>query len=155
MGKSRGLYFQGGFLSCLSVEGEFYCGDCLGATFEFAIIKLQSIQATTQIVTNQIITITKAAALLRGGSDSSRPTLPLCISPRPRQVSALSPRKYLTRMFHEPLAATLDTAVLLGVLGCRLLRRTVQVRLGTSTLRFPSGTTIFKVSQHQLMKDPG
>jgi hypothetical protein len=32
-------------------------------------------------------------------------------------------------MFHESLAATTDMSVLLGVLGCRLLRRTVQVRL--------------------------
>jgi hypothetical protein len=33
-------------------------------------------------------------------------------------------------------------AVLPGVLGCRLLRRTVQVRLGINTLRFPGGTPI-------------
>jgi hypothetical protein len=33
-------------------------------------------------------------------------------------------------MFHESLAATLDMAVLLGILGCRLLQRTVRVRLG-------------------------
>jgi hypothetical protein len=33
-------------------------------------------------------------------------------------------------MFHELLAATLDMAVLPGVLWCRTLRRTVQVRLG-------------------------
>ena len=62
---------------------------------------------------------------------------------------------YLTRMFHESLAATLDMAVLPGVLGCRLLRRTVQVRLGTNTLRLPGGTPIFMVSRHQLMKHPG
>ena len=36
----------------------------------------------------------------------------------------------LARMFHESLAATTDMAVLPGVLGCRPLRRTVQVRLG-------------------------
>ena len=36
----------------------------------------------------------------------------------------------LARMFHELLAATTDMAVLPGVLGCRPLRRTVQVRLG-------------------------
>ncbi|MEE9527133.1 MAG: hypothetical protein V3W07_05655, partial [Syntrophobacteria bacterium] len=41
----------------------------------------------------------------------------------------------LTRIFHESLAATTDMAVLPGVLGCRPLRRTVQVRLGTNTLR--------------------
>jgi hypothetical protein len=33
-------------------------------------------------------------------------------------------------MFHESLAATVDMAVHPGVLGCRTLRRTVQVRLG-------------------------
>ena len=33
-----------------------------------------------------------------------------------------------------------------GVLGCRLLRRTVQVRLGINTLCLPSGTTIFMVA---------
>ena len=38
----------------------------------------------------------------------------------------------LARIFHESLAATTDMAVLPGVLGCRLLRRTVQVRLGTN-----------------------
>jgi len=58
-------------------------------------------------------------------------------------------------MFHELLAATLDMAVLPGVLGCRLLRRTVQVRLGTNTLRLPSGTPIFMVSRQQFMKHPG
>jgi hypothetical protein len=36
----------------------------------------------------------------------------------------------LARIFHESLAATTDMAVLPGVLGCRPLRRTVQVRLG-------------------------
>ncbi|MDH3554815.1 MAG: hypothetical protein OEV18_05675 [Deltaproteobacteria bacterium] len=34
-------------------------------------------------------------------------------------------------------------AVLPGVLGCRPLRRTIQVRLGTNTLRLPGGTPIF------------
>ncbi len=34
-------------------------------------------------------------------------------------------------------------AVLPGVLGCRPLRRTVEVRLGTNTLRLPGGTPIF------------
>ena len=34
-------------------------------------------------------------------------------------------------------------AVLPGVLGCRPLRRTVQVRLGTNTLRWPGATPIF------------
>jgi hypothetical protein len=40
----------------------------------------------------------------------------------------------LARIFHESLAATTDMAVLPGVLGCRTLRRTVQVRLGTNNL---------------------
>ncbi|MEE9121628.1 MAG: hypothetical protein V3U56_10105 [Syntrophobacteria bacterium] len=46
-------------------------------------------------------------------------------------------------------------AVLPGVLGCRTLRRTVQVRLGTNTLRLPGGTSIFAVSRQQFMKYPG
>jgi hypothetical protein len=61
----------------------------------------------------------------------------------------------LTRMFHELFAPTLDMVVLPGVLGCRLLRRTVQVRLETNTLRLPGGTPIFMVSRHQFMKYPG
>ncbi|MDH3555267.1 MAG: hypothetical protein WBG24_11980 [Syntrophobacteria bacterium] len=36
--------------------------------------------------------------------------------------------------------------VLPGVLGCRPLRRTAQVRLGPNTLRLPGGTPIFVVS---------
>ena len=58
-------------------------------------------------------------------------------------------------MFHELLTVTLDMAALPGVLGCRLLRRTVQVRLGTNTLRFPGGTPVFMVSRQQFMKHPG
>jgi hypothetical protein len=58
-------------------------------------------------------------------------------------------------MFHESLAATTDMVILPGVLGCRPLRRTVQVRLGTNTLRLPGGTTIFAVSRQQFMKYPG
>jgi hypothetical protein len=50
-------------------------------------------------------------------------------------------------MFHESLAATVDMAVLPGVLGCRTLRRTVQVRLGPHALRLPGGTSIFTVSR--------
>jgi len=46
-------------------------------------------------------------------------------------------------------------AALPGVLGCRPLRRTVQVRLGTNTLRLPGGTPIFMVSRQQFMKYPG
>ena len=52
----------------------------------------------------------------------------------------------LARIFHESPAATKDMVVLPGVLGCRLLRRTVQVRLGTDTLRLPGGTPIFMLS---------
>ena len=40
------------------------------------------------------------------------------------------PQIPLARIFHELLAATEDMAVLPGVLGCRTLRRTLQVRLG-------------------------
>ena len=61
----------------------------------------------------------------------------------------------LARMFHESLAATEDIAVLPGVLGCRSLRRTVQVRLGSNTLRLPGGMAIFTVSRQQFMKHPG
>ena len=61
----------------------------------------------------------------------------------------------LTRIFHELPAATTDVGVLPGVLGCRSLRRTVQVRLGTNTLRLQGGTPIFAVSRQQFMKYPG
>jgi hypothetical protein len=61
----------------------------------------------------------------------------------------------LARMFHESLAATTDMAVLPGVLGCRPLRRTVQVRLGTTTLRLPGGTPIFVVSPTAIHKTSG
>ncbi|MEE8316548.1 MAG: hypothetical protein V3R70_08370, partial [Syntrophobacteria bacterium] len=61
----------------------------------------------------------------------------------------------LARIFHELPAATTDIAVLPGVLGCRSLRRTVQVRLGANTLRLPGGTPIFAVSRQQFMKYPG
>jgi hypothetical protein len=57
----------------------------------------------------------------------------------------------LARIFHESLAATTDMAVL----RCWLLRRTVQVRLETNTLRLPGGTPIFTVSRQQFMKYPG
>jgi len=63
--------------------------------------------------------------------------------------------KELARIFHESLAATTDMVVLPGVLGCWSLRRTVQVRLGTNTLRLPGGTPIFVVSRQQFMKYPG
>ena len=45
-------------------------------------------------------------------------------------------------MFHASLAATADMVVLPGVLGCRALRRTVQVNLGPTTLRLPGGKPI-------------
>jgi hypothetical protein len=61
----------------------------------------------------------------------------------------------LARIFHESLAATTDMAVLPGVLGRRLLRRTVQVRLGSNPLRLPGGPTIFVISRQQFMKYPG
>ena len=53
------------------------------------------------------------------------------------------PQQGQARTFYESLAATADMAVLPGVLGCRLLRRTVQVRLGTNTLWLPGGKPIF------------
>jgi hypothetical protein len=58
-------------------------------------------------------------------------------------------------MFHESLAAATDMDVLPGVLRCRSLRRTAQVRLGTNTLRLPGGTPIFVVSRQQFMKNSG
>ena len=44
---------------------------------------------------------------------------------------------------------------LTGVLGCRTLRRTNQVRLRSNTLWLPGGTPIFAVSRLQFMKHPG
>jgi hypothetical protein len=61
----------------------------------------------------------------------------------------------LARMFHEWPTATMDMAVLPGVLGCRPLRRTIQVRFGTNALRLPGDTPIFMVSLHQFTKYPG
>ncbi len=65
----------------------------------------------------------------------------------------------LARIFHESLAATTDMAVLPGVLGCRPLRRTVQVRLGTNPAvprdELPGGTPTFVVSRQQFIKYPG
>jgi hypothetical protein len=63
--------------------------------------------------------------------------------------------RLLARIFHESLAATAALAVLPGVLGGWPLRRTVQVRLGTNSLRLPGGTPIYAVSRHQFMKHPG
>ena len=45
-------------------------------------------------------------------------------------------------------------AVLPGVLGCRSLRRTAQVRLETNTLRLPGGRPTLVVSRQQFMKHP-
>ena len=42
-----------------------------------------------------------------------------------------------------------------GVLGCRTLRRTVQVRLRSNPLRLPGGTSFSTVSRLQFMKHPG
>ncbi|MCG6946181.1 MAG: hypothetical protein LJE87_12665 [Deltaproteobacteria bacterium] len=50
-------------------------------------------------------------------------------------------------------------AVLPGVLRCRPLRRTVQVRLGTNPAvprdELPGGKPIFAVSRQQFIKYPG
>jgi hypothetical protein len=61
----------------------------------------------------------------------------------------------LARIFYESLAATTDMAVLPGVLGCRTLRPTVQVRLGTNILWLPGGTPIFAVSRQQFIEYSG
>ena len=71
------------------------------------------------------------------------------------QHSQFLHRMSLARIFHELPAATTDVGVLPGVLVCRSLQRTVEVRLGTNTLRLPGGTPIFAVSRQQFMKYPG
>jgi len=54
------------------------------------------------------------------------------------------------------VTATTDMSILPGVLGCRPLRGTVQVRLGTNpAVRLPVDTPIFVVSRQQFMKYPG
>jgi hypothetical protein len=55
---------------------------------------------------------------------------------------------------HESAAPTADMAVLPGVLGTQILRRTIQVRLGVESLRVPGGKPIFAVSRHQFVKCP-
>ena len=55
----------------------------------------------------------------------------------------------LARLSREPPAATADMAVLQGVLACLILRGTVHLRLGSDTLRVPSGTRIFTVWRQQ------
>ncbi len=52
----------------------------------------------------------------------------------------------LARIFHESLTATTNMGILPAVLGCWSLRRTIQVRLGTNTLRLPGGPPIFVLS---------
>ncbi len=66
-----------------------------------------------------------------------------------------SVNKGAARMFPETPAATVDMAVLPGVLGFRTLQRTVQVRLGYNALRLPGATTTFTVSRYQFMRYPG
>jgi hypothetical protein len=46
------------------------------------------------------------------------------------------------RIIHESATPTVDINVLPGVLGSRILRRTVQVRLRFKPLRLPGGTLI-------------
>jgi hypothetical protein len=90
--------------------------------------------------------------------DFLSPRLPFAVSPcRSAKLanSAMGSERPLTRILHESPAATKDMGVLPAVLGCRLLRRTVQVRLGTNTLRLPGGTPIFTVSRLQFMQYPG
>ncbi len=48
----------------------------------------------------------------------------------------------LAGIIHEAPAAPADPAMLTGVLGARTLRRTVQVRLGSSPLRMPVITAV-------------
>lgn len=66
----------------------------------------------------------------------------------------------LTRLLQSPIRNLQSMAVLPGVLGYSFdsaqnrlpLRRTVQVRLGSSSLRVPDGTAISKIAGHQFMK---
>ena len=68
----------------------------------------------------------------------------------------LRPRDWEPACGTERSAASANyMAVLPGVLGFRPLRRTVQVRLGTKTLRLPGGTPIFVISRQQFIKYPG
>jgi hypothetical protein len=79
--------------------------------------------------------------------------------PKNSKTTYLAVTSFVARILHELLAATKDMAVLPGVLGCRPLRRTVQVRLGTNPAvpgdELPGGTPIFMVSRQQFMKYPG
>ena len=58
-------------------------------------------------------------------------------------------------MFYESPATTADMIVLPGVLGCRILRRTIQVRLGSNPLRWPGDTTLSAISRREFVKHPG
>jgi hypothetical protein len=62
-------------------------------------------------------------------------------------------RCHLARIFHELPAATVYLTVLPGVLGCRTLRRTVQVRLESNSLRLPYITAISTVSRQQATRE--
>ena len=48
----------------------------------------------------------------------------------------------IARIIHESATPIVDINVLPGVLGSRILRRTVQIRLGFKPLRLPSGMLI-------------
>jgi len=61
----------------------------------------------------------------------------------------------LTRVMHEPPAATTDLAVLPRVLGSRTLRRTEQLRLRSESLRLPGGTTISTIPLRRLVHHAG
>ncbi len=61
----------------------------------------------------------------------------------------------LARITHETPTATADMAVLPGVLRPRILRRTIQVRLGCESLRLPGGKSIFTVSRYRFMSNAG
>ena len=57
-------------------------------------------------------------------------------------------------MILELPTATVDMSILPSVLGSRNLRRTVQVRLGSNSLRLHGGTLISTVSRQPFMKHP-
>jgi len=66
-----------------------------------------------------------------------------------------APGSEVSRIMHEPPAATADMAVLPSVLGSRTLRRTEQVRLRSEPLRLPDGTAIFTISLRRLVHNAG
>ncbi len=92
------------------------------------------------------------------GHPSGRRTLPRTLQVRlgsnPLQLLGGKPIFTVSRqqfMKHPELArispaATAEMAILPGVLGPHTLRRSVQVRLGSETLRLPGGKLIFTVS---------